>query len=106
MRKIFYLLGVFMVTLNANAAVGDTFTLNDLTYTVLTEDAASSTVSIKAANTSISGAVVIPETVSNGGITYTVTAFASRAFRTCEEITSVSVPNTLTNCDDVRIRRT
>ena len=103
MRKIFYLLGVFMVTLNANAAVGDTFTLNDLTYTVLTEDAASSTVSIKAANTSISGAVVIPETVSNGGITYTVTAFASRAFRTCEEITSVSVPNTLTNWDTDRI---
>ena len=36
MRRIFYLMGVLMVTLNANAAVGDTFTLNDLTYTVLT----------------------------------------------------------------------
>ena len=63
------------------AAVGDTFTINDLTYTVLTEDADSSTgtVSVKAANTSISGAVVIPETVTNGGFSYTVTAFASRA---------------------------
>ena len=87
------------------AAVGDTFTINDLTYTVLTEDAASSTgtVSVKAANTSISGAVVIPETVSNSGVNYTVSAFASRAFRTCEEITSVSVPNTLTNWDTDRI---
>ena len=105
MRRIFYLMGVLMVTLNANAAVGDTFALNDLTYTVLTEDAGTSTgtVSVKAANTTISGAVVIPETVTNGGVSYTVTAFESRAFRTCEEITSVSVPNTLTNWDTDRI---
>ena len=37
------------------------------------------------------------------GVSYTVTAFESRAFRTCEEITSVSVPNTLTNWDTDRI---
>ena len=88
-----------------HASVGGTFTIDNLTYTVLTEDAGSSTgtVSVKAASTSISGAVAIPETVSNGGFTYTVTAFASRAFRQCEQITSVSVPNTLTNWDTDRI---
>ena len=105
MRKYFYLLGALMVTLNAGAAVGDSFTVNDLTYTVLTEDAGSSsgTVSVKAANTAISGAVVIPETVSNSGFSYTVTTFESRAFRTCGQITSVSVPNTLTNWNTDRI---
>ena len=105
MRNYFFLLGVLLVTLNANAAVGDTFTLNDLTYTVLSEDADNSTgtVSVKAANTSISGAVVIPESVTNGGFVYTVSAFASKAFRSCEEITSVSVPNTLTNWNTDRI---
>ena len=105
MTKIFFLLGAFMVALNTRAAVGDTFTVNDLTYTVLTEDAGSSTgtVSVKAANTSIAGAVVIPETVSHGVFSYTVTAFVSRAFRQCAQITSVAVPNTLTNWDTDRI---
>ena len=105
MTKFFYLLGAFMVTLNAGAAVGDTFTINDLTYTVLTEGAGSSpgTVSVKAASTAITGAVVIPETVSNGSASYTVTTFVSRAFRQCAQITSVSVPSTLTNWDTDRI---
>ena len=100
MGSIAFLFGMAM-----HASVGSSFTIGKLTYTVLTEDPDTSTgtVSVKAAGTDISGAVVIPETVSNGGITYTVTAFASRAFRTCEEITSVFVPSTLTNWDTDRI---
>ena len=100
MGSIAFLFGMAM-----HASVGSSFTIGKLTYTVLTEDPDTSTgtVSVKAAGTDISGAVVIPETVSNGGFSYTVTAFESRAFRTCEEITSVFVPSTLTNWDTDRI---
>ena len=63
MGSIAFLFGMAM-----HASVGSSFTIGKLTYTVLTEDPDTSTgtVSVKAAGTDISGAVVIPETVSNG----------------------------------------
>ena len=80
--------------LAANAAVGDTFTSGALTYTVRTE--APATVSVKATNAStISGAVVIPSTVTNKSITYTVTQIENRAFNGSSLITSVSIPETI-----------
>lgn len=48
--------------------------------------------------TSLSGAIVIPEQVTNSetGNTYTVTSISNYAFTGCTEITSVTLPNTLT----------
>ena len=43
-----------------------------------------------------SGDVVIPETVTYEGVTYTVTQILSYAFKNCTELTSVSIPNTIT----------
>ena len=43
-----------------------------------------------------SGAVSIPPTVSFGGVTYTVTAIGQLAFFTCNELTSIVIPNTVT----------
>ena len=80
--------------LAASAAVGDTFTSGGLTYTVLTE--APATVSVKATDaTTISGAVVIPSTVTNDGTTYTITQIGERAFNGSTLITSVSIPETI-----------
>lgn len=49
--------------------------------------------------TSLSGAIVIPEQVTNSetGNTYTVTSISNNAFTGCTGITSVTLPNTLTS---------
>ena len=44
-----------------------------------------------------SGNVDIPETVTYGGTTYTVTAIGNNAFRGCMNLTGVTIPNTVTN---------
>lgn len=50
-----------------------------------------------------SGDIRIPEAVSHGGITYTVTAISEMAFYQCEGLTSVVMPNTITAIiDDMR----
>ena len=43
------------------------------------------------------GDVVIPETVTYEGVTYTVTRIINNAFQDCTELTSVSIPNTMTS---------
>ncbi len=44
---------------------------------------------------SYSGVVDIPETAKNGSKEYTVTAIGSSAFRLCDNLTSITVPNTI-----------
>lgn len=43
-----------------------------------------------------SGNITIPETVTHGGNTYSVTAIADGAFAGCENITGVTIPNSIT----------
>ena len=85
-----------MLTTAIHAAVGDTFTIDQLTYTVLTEDSenAIGTVSVKAESNTISGDIIIPETVTNNDMDYTVTTLAASAFRGCKSVTSIKVPET------------
>ena len=46
---------------------------------------------------SYSGAVVIPESVTYSSNTYLVTAIGMNAFRDCTELTSVTIPEKVTN---------
>ena len=95
MRK-FYLLLLALATLaNVSAAVKDTFEIGDLTYTVLTENGTTGTVSVKATSTEITGKVIIPERVSNNGKDYTVTQVADKAFWHCAQMTSVKIPESV-----------
>ena len=99
--------------LAANAAVGDTFTSGDLTFTITSESPA--TVSVKATNkNTISGAVVIPSTITNNSRTYSVTSVDDKAFLSSSLITSISIPQTVnkigsyafqscTNCQAINI---
>jgi len=46
-------------------------------------------------NSSLSGSVVIPSSVTYNGNTYTVTAISFDAFSYCENITSITIPSTV-----------
>ena len=96
MKKINVLLFALIFSFSTSAAVKDTFSIGDLTFTVLTEDGNSGTVSVKATSTEISGKVIIPESVSNNGIVYTVTEIADQAFWKCSAMTSVKIPESIT----------
>ncbi|MCR4916075.1 MAG: leucine-rich repeat domain-containing protein [Prevotella sp.] len=43
-----------------------------------------------------SGSISIPRRISKDGVTYTVTAIGDKAFNYCSDLTSVSIPNTVT----------
>ena len=96
MKKIKVLLFALIFSFSTSAAVKDSFSIGDLTFTVLTEDGNSGTVSVKAASTEISGKVIIPESVSNNGVEYTVTEIADQAFWKCSAMTSVKIPESIT----------
>ena len=49
---------------------------------------------------SYSGAVVIPSTVTYNEKTYSVTSIGNGAFRYCESLTSVTIPNSVTSIGD------
>ena len=43
------------------------------------------------------GDIVIPETITVGGVTYTVTGLEDYCFATSSELTSITIPNTVTS---------
>ncbi|MDE6050367.1 MAG: leucine-rich repeat domain-containing protein, partial [Paramuribaculum sp.] len=94
--KSLFLAATLMLTASAgaSAAVGDTFEIDGLLYTVLTESDGNNTVSIKAHPYAftLSGTLVIPETTNNNGIEYTVTTLPTIAFQYCTGLTSASIP--------------
>lgn len=90
----------------AMATVGDTFVANtaegiSVSYKV-TAEGETNTVQVgdgsnRAIDIMTSGAITIPDTVTNNGITYTVTSIGDSAFFQCEKISSVAFPANLTS---------
>ena len=85
---------------SANAAVGSTFTLDNLRYRVLTEGTTNTVEIYDTTSISISGAIEIPSQVSNGGINYIVTSIDTYAFRDCINLTSITIPDSVTSIGD------
>ncbi len=49
---------------------------------------------------SYTGEVVIPEMISYGGVVFTITRIGEAAFAYCDELTSVTIPNSVTSISD------
>ena len=69
-----------------------TYQGNTLCYNITSDN----TVDVTGDN-SVSGAVVIPSSVTNNGITYSVTSIGYSAFYSCSGLTSVTIPNSVTS---------
>ena len=93
------LLFSFLFVLTAIAGWAQTtFTQGDFTYTVTDEDA--KTVSIaKAEAATLTGALVIPTSVTEAEVTYAVTSVADWAFQS-QSITSVTIPSSIMSIGD------
>ncbi|MDO4309751.1 MAG: leucine-rich repeat protein [Prevotella sp.] len=109
MRRINYFL-VFVMLLAGMAVKGQTFTYahdgSVLVYKIL--DEAAKTCEVAGVETT-SGRVVIPSTVvsenntdgvADGKVDYTVTGVGAKSFYMCNEMTDVTIPNTVTTIGD------
>lgn len=101
-KKVFGVVVSLLLTLNAMAA----FEVNGLYYSVISED--EKTVKVEPSNgTGYDGNYstltncTIPETISYNGNDYKVTTIAYNAFNNVQNLTSVSVPKSVTKIENV-----
>ena len=87
---------LFFTSFQISAAVDDIFIIGDLKYTVLTEEGSTGTVAINK-NDFISGDLIIPSSVKNNAITYSVTSIGNWAFMYCNHLTSITIPDSVTS---------
>ncbi|SNA78751.1 leucine-rich repeat domain-containing protein [Flavobacterium psychrophilum] len=78
--------------------IAQDFTANHIRYTV-TSSTAPFTVKV-ARNANFTGAAEIPETVAYNSENYAVTAIGESAFEHCNNLTSVTIPNSVTTIGD------
>lgn len=70
------------------------FVADDIAYSINADGAS---VSVTAKSPKYTGDVILPESVTNSGVTYTVSAIGETAFIQCTELTSVVVPSSVTS---------
>ena len=92
---LFILLASLLFLPKVQAAIGDSFTINGLRYTVLTEEPASKTGTVSVKNPPEgmpTGDLVIPARVTNNGFSYSVTLIPEFAFEVCFDLTGIVIP--------------
>lgn len=93
MKKYLLFLVASMLAIVARAADGDTFAYEGLNFKVISE--AEHSVAV-ARNKSASGDISIPSYAVNGSSRYFVTEIERSAFAVCANLTSVTIPNSVT----------
>lgn len=91
MKKTILFLSLLLSSIGVFA---QNFTYGGLNYSVISANSHTCSVAI---NSEASGAVIIPESVTYNEATYTVTSITGRAFQNCTDITSVTIPSSITN---------
>ncbi len=90
---------VTMLPTVAFAAEGGEFAVDNLKYKVLTEDTGAKTGTVALVGypdgSEPTDTLTVAETVSNGGIDYTVTEIGKEAFSWCDELTDVIISNSV-----------
>ena len=75
-----------LLTIVVMGASADTFSEGGINYRTLSDN------TVAVAKSTYSGALVIPATVSNNGVTYSVTEIGDSAFINCSGITELTLP--------------
>ena len=92
-------LSALMLLAIAMTASAYDFEVDGIFYNINTSDTSTVSVTFKGATysemKSYYGDIVIPGTVTNGGFTYQVTAINDGAFRGCDSLYNVTLPNTV-----------
>ena len=83
-----------LLIVNISIFAQTTVKINGLNYLL---DTSNKTAIVTVQSDNISGDITIPSSVSYSGYTYNVTELAEKAFMNCQQITSVSIPNTITS---------
>ena len=94
LMAIMVILASLLILPKASATVGETFTIGDLKYTVLTEEGSTGTVSVVWCNWAHD--IIIPSSIVNNGITYSVTSIGERAFNSNFYLRSIIIPDSVT----------
>lgn len=92
MKKILAIISIILCTNIVLAQ--NTFTIGDITYKPTTGNE----VKVRDCNSSATS-VIIPETVTNNGITYNVTCIGEDAFSWCTSLVSIELPSTITTIE-------
>ena len=90
------LLSMMSALLVLSAQAQTSFEVGDFKYTILT----GTDVSVAAVNENISGNITIPSQVEWNETTYTVKEIKKRGFEYCFNLTSVTIPNTVTTINE------
>ena len=85
------LLAILLLMCSAVAGAQD-FTANGISYNILSTDDKT----LEVTKGSYSGAVIIPASVIYNGTTYSVTSIGNNAFWSCRNLTSITIPNSIT----------
>lgn len=94
-KRFSYLIVALLCLLGGQSAWADSWNSDDgkLTFTVI--DEGQHHVSVSASSKSIEGEIVVPQTTTYEGETYTVTQVAAEGFYNVDGITSVTLPNSI-----------